>query len=78
MGGANTGRVFVALADQGSRGVVFVLSATTGAHLGRIEIAGTPEAVLNGAGGELLVLCGNELVSYDLATLQERWRTDAE
>jgi hypothetical protein len=73
------GPAFVALADQGDRGIAFLLSATTGAHRGRIDVAGSPQAALDTLGGQLLVICAeagaSQLVSYDLGTLQERWRT---
>lgn len=77
--GVATGPVFVALADQGSHGVAFLLSATTGAHRGRIEISGSPQAALDTVGGQLLLICdevgASHLVSFDLGTLRERWRT---
>jgi hypothetical protein len=73
------GPVFVALADQGSRGVAFLLSAIDAAHRGRIDISGSPQAALDTVGGQLLVICddvgASYLVSYDLGTLRERWRT---
>lgn len=73
-----TGPVFVALADQGSHGVAFLLSATNGAHRGRIDISGSPQAALDSVGGQLLLICddagASHLVSYDLGTLRERWR----
>jgi hypothetical protein len=77
LGSVSTGPVFVALADQGDHGVAFVLSATTGALDGRVDIAGSPEAVYDARGGQLLVLCADgassKLVSYDVRTLRERW-----
>jgi hypothetical protein len=73
-----TGPVFVALADQGHRGVAFLISAENAAHRGRVVISGSPQAALDTVGGQLLVTCdesgASHLVSYDLGTLRERWR----
>lgn len=80
--GPTTEAVFVALADLGGRGVAFVLDAASAAPRGRIEIAGPREGVLDPVGGQLLLLCADgpasQLVSYDITTLRERWRTRIE
>jgi hypothetical protein len=68
-----SGGVFVAVADNGSSGVAFVLDAETGAERGRLQIAGAPEMAVDWTGRRLLTYCGSRLVAHDLDTLAEEW-----
>jgi hypothetical protein len=68
-----TGGVFVAVADNGSSGVGFVLDAESGAERGRLQISGAPEVAVDWTGRRLLAFCGSRLVAYNLGTLAEEW-----
>jgi hypothetical protein len=72
-GGEVPGGVFVAVADNGSGGVAFVLDAVTGAERGRLQIAGAPEAAVDWTGRRFLAFCGSRLVAYSLVTFAEEW-----
>ena len=65
--------VFVAVADDGSSGLAFVLDAETGAERGRLQIAGAPEMAVDWTGRRLLTYCGSRLIAYDLGTLAQVW-----
>lgn len=69
--------VFVAVADNGSSGVAFVLDVESGAERGRLQIAGAPDVALDWSGRRLLGFCGSRLVAYNLGTLAEEWSVPA-